>query len=48
MSNGGHGIDGTTYLAKAMFKGNLNLEVLTISRSRVEDDGMIELAKALK
>ena len=30
-----------------MCEGNLLLEVLTISRSRVEDDGMLELAKAL-
>ena len=47
LSNGGHGIDGTTAMAQAIVSGTMNLEVLTISRSRVEDDGMVELAKAL-
>jgi Ran GTPase-activating protein (RanGAP) involved in mRNA processing and transport len=30
-----------------MAAGPMNLEVFTISRSRVECDGMVELAKAL-
>jgi len=34
-------------LAQGLAKGKADLEVLTISRSRVECDGMIELGKAL-
>ena len=48
ISNGGHGVMGTTAMAEALCEGSLNLEVLTISRSRVECDGMKALAKALE
>jgi len=34
-------------MADALCKGSMNLEVLTLSRSRVECDGMKALSKAL-
>jgi len=48
MGNGGIGIDGSTIVMKALQKGNVKLEVVSIARNRLENAGAKAMAEFLK
>ena len=48
INNCGLGIQGSTILAGALKKGKVNLQVIAMARNRLENQGTIEIASALK
>ncbi|EGR29208.1 ran gtpase-activating protein 1, putative [Ichthyophthirius multifiliis] len=47
INNGGLGIDGVITISQALSKGTPNLEKLSLTRNRAENEGAIALSKAL-
>eukprot|EP01015_Nassula_variabilis_P001574 TRINITY_DN1084_c0_g1_i23.p1 TRINITY_DN1084_c0_g1~~TRINITY_DN1084_c0_g1_i23.p1 ORF type:complete len:324 (+),score=72.25 TRINITY_DN1084_c0_g1_i23:66-1037(+) len=48
INNCGLGIEGARIIAQALQKGNVNLEVISMARNRIEDDGVTHLASSLR